>query len=72
MVVYTFLPSASSDPNTIARDPDTPIQCRRGSQRRLKLMSAASTPTFAKPSQSATCNGLLSMKRATTSPETHP
>lgn len=71
-VSYIFLPSASSAPNTIARDPDAPIQCSRESWRRLKLMSAASTPTLARPSQSATCNGLLSMKRATTSPETHP
>lgn len=70
--VENVLPSASSAPNTIAREPDTPRQWSRESWRRLKLISAASTPTLARPSQSATCKGLLSMKRATTSPETHP
>lgn len=65
-------PSASSAPNTSARDADTPIQCNSESRRRLKLISAASTPTLARPSQSATWSGRLSMKMATTSPEVQP
>ncbi len=65
-------PSASSAPKTSARDADTPMQCRSESRRRLKLMSAASTPTLARPSQSATWSGRLSMNNATTSPEVQP
>lgn len=65
-------PSANSAPKTSARDADTPKQCRSESRRRLKLMSAASTPTLARPSQSATWSGRLSMKSATTSPAVQP
>lgn len=65
-------PSASSAPKTSTRDADIPTQCRSESRRRLKLMSAASTPNLARPSQSATWSGRLSMNSATTSPEVQP
>lgn len=67
-----FLPSVSSVPNTIARAPDTLTQCSSECCRRLWLMSAASTPTIARPNHRATTRGRLSMYKATTSPSAQP